>query len=79
MGALRVVQCIKFKVIIAYFPFQGSSIPSETAAKNYTGYDVFGLQKPRIPAKRLGTAAEVRLYSLSFIWAASSEKVPNGT
>ena len=38
---------------------QGSSIYSDTAAKNYGAWDVFGLQVPRIPAKRLGTTEEV--------------------
>ena len=45
-----------YKYIYVCSTLQGSL---ETAAKNYGSWDVFGLQVPRIPAKRLGTTEEV--------------------
>ena len=48
-----------YKYIYVCSTLQGSSIYSETAAKNYGSWDVFGLQVLRIPAKRLGTTEEV--------------------
>jgi peroxisomal trans-2-enoyl-CoA reductase len=39
--------------------FQGSSIYSDTAAANYGSQDIFNMNIPGVPAKRLGTVEEV--------------------
>ncbi len=40
-------------------PLQGSSVFSDTASSNYAEWNVFELQVPRIPAKRLCRTEEV--------------------
>ena len=46
---------------------QGSSVYSETAAKNYGNWNVFEIQIPRIPAKRLCRPEEVFFFQISYL------------
>ena len=57
--------CVPTISVAMFNIWQGSSIYSDTAAKNYGSWDVFGLQVPRIPAKRLGTTEEVCIWEFS--------------